>query len=96
MKRKLIVALVCLNVALLLAVAVGTGTQYARAQTFRSTDYLLFSVNTGGLTSDGICVVDLATRKMVAWQLSREGSRYRLRTFRSVRDLSRDFRRKEH
>lgn len=94
MKRKLIIALVYVNVALLVALAVGVGTRQARAQTFPTTDYLLLTAQLTQ-TLEGICVVDLASRRMMAWRLRKEGNRYVLAPFSTARDLERDFRRKQ-
>jgi len=93
MKRKLIIALLYVNAALLVALAVGAGARQARAQTFPTTDYIMM---TAQLTPalDGVCVVDLASRRMMAWRLRRVGVRFTLAQFRS-RDLDRDFSRKQ-
>ncbi|MBL7134062.1 MAG: hypothetical protein ISS78_08190 [Phycisphaerae bacterium] len=92
MKRKLIIALVCINAALLIALAVGTGTQQAKAQTFPTTDYLLLTTQLTP-TLEGVCVVDLGSRRMMAWRLRQSGNRYILSPFRAARDLEQDFRR---
>jgi len=93
MKKKLIIGLLCLNAALLVALAFGTATRQAKAQTFPTTDYLLM---TSQLVPnlDGVCVVDLASRRMAAWRLRGAGNRYRLVPFQGTRDLERDFRRR--
>ena len=94
MKRKLIIGLVCVNAALLIALAVGTSTQQAKAQTFPTTDYLLLTAQLTQ-TSEGVCVVDLGSRRMMAWRLRQSGNRYILAPFRTVRDLEQDFRRRK-
>ena len=90
MKRKLIIALVLINAALLIGLAVvGTAPQQAKAKTFPTTDYLLFTAQMTQVT-DGVCVVDLGSLRMMAWRLRPTGNRYTLSTVRG-RDLTRDF-----
>ena len=93
MKRKLIIAMVFVNAALLIALAVGTAPQQAKAQTFPTTDYLMFTAQMTQVT-EGICVVDLGSLRMMAWRLRQSGNRYTLSSLRSSRDLARDFGRK--
>lgn len=95
MKRKLIIGLVCVNAALLIALAVGTSTQQAKAQTFPTTDYLLLTAQLSQM-SEGVCVVDLGSKRMMAWRLRKSGNRYVLSPFRSARDLEQDFGRKRN
>ena len=90
MKKTLILALVCVNAALLLALVLGS--QPAKAQAVRgATDYLLV---TGRLTStsDAIYVIDMAERKLAAWRFDKTDKR--LVQYKG-RDLARDFRREE-
>ena len=94
MKSRLIIGLVCLNAALLIALAFGTGTQQAKAQTFPTTDYLLMTAQIVP-NMDAVCVVDLSSKRMAAWRLRGAGARYRLTPFQGTRDLNRDFRRKK-
>lgn len=94
MKRKLIIAMVFVNAALLIALAVGTAPQQAKAQTFPTTDYLMFTSRMTEAT-EGVCVVDLGSLRMMAWRLRQQGNRYALSTVRSTRDLARDFGRKK-
>ena len=94
MKRKLIIGLVCVNAALLIALAVGTSTQQAKAQTFPTTDYLLLTAQLSQM-SEGVCVVDLGSKRMMAWRLRQSGNRYILSPFRAARDLEQDFRRRK-
>ena len=94
MKRKLIIALVFLNAALLVALAVGTGPQQARAQTFPTTDYLMMTAQLNQ-TLHGVCVIDMASKRMMGWRLRQQGNRYVLTQFRAPRDLERDFNRKK-
>ncbi len=94
MKRKLIIAMVFVNAALLIALAVGTAPQQAKAQTFPTTDYLMFTAQMTQVT-EGVCVVDLGSKRMMAWRLRPTGNRYTLTSVRSSRDLARDFGRKK-
>lgn len=94
MKRKLIIAMVFVNAALLIALAVGTAPQQAKAQTFPTTDYLMFTSRMTEV-AEGVCVVDLGSLRMMAWRLRQQGNRYALSTVRSTRDLARDFGRKK-
>ena len=91
MKQTVIIALVCLNLALVAALAWGPARS-SKAQTFRSTDYLMYTVKSG-LTTETVCVVDLASRKMVGWKLTNKGGRWQWIKLRGSRDLKRDFRR---
>ncbi len=94
MKRKLIIAMVVVNAALLIALAVGTAPHQAKAQTFPTTDYLMFTAQMTQVT-EGICVVDLGSMRMMAWRLRQQGNRYALTSLRAPRDLGRDFGRKK-
>ena len=90
MKRKLIIAMVFVNAGLLIALAVGTAPQQAKAQTFPTTDYLMFTAQMTQVT-EGICVVDLGSMRMMAWRLRQKGRGYYLSTIGTSRDLARDF-----
>ena len=94
MKRKLIIAMVFVNAALLIALAVGTAPQHAKAQTFPTTDYIMITAQFSG-TLSGVCVIDLASKRMMGWRLRQAGKRYILAPFRASRDLERDFGRKK-
>ena len=94
MKRKLIIAMVFVNAALLIALAVGTAPQQAKAQTFPTTDYLMFTAQMTQVT-EGVCVVDLGSMRMMTWRLRQQGRRYALSTVGGGRDLARDFGRKK-
>jgi len=88
MKKLLIVALVCINVALLLALVLGSGIRQAKAQGFRTTDYIMLSGKIGG-GQDALYVVDLARERLIAWRYDMQ--RKRLIPYRG-RELKRDFR----
>lgn len=94
MKRKLIIAMVFVNAALLIALAVGTAPQQAKAQTFPTTDYLMFTAQMTQVT-EGVCVVDLGSLRMMAWRLRPRGKGYALSSVGTARDLARDFGRKK-
>ncbi|MCE5278928.1 MAG: hypothetical protein ABFD92_18735 [Planctomycetaceae bacterium] len=93
MKSKLIILLVCLNVILLAAVIWGP-TQPSQAQeSFRTTDYQMYTTRIG-IASEGLIVVDLAKRSMRAWSLAApRGGRYQMIMLRGTRDLNVDYRR---
>ena len=82
MKKALIVALVCINVALLAAL-VGVNLNRAEAQVSRGgNDYIMV---TGKIESsfDAVYVVDLQTRRLAAWRYYRTNKRiipYKART----------------
>ena len=92
MKRKLIAALVCINVGLLLALVLGVGTHRAEAQVIGGgTDYL---VVTGQIGSDwdAVYIIDLRQRLLAA--LRWDKTHKRLTAFRG-RPMLRDFGRDE-
>jgi hypothetical protein len=95
MKRKLIIALIFVNAALLVALAVGTSPQQAQAQTFPTTDYIMMTAQINQALHV-VCVIDLASRRMTAWRLRqpKAGARFTMTQFRG-RDLDRDFDRKK-
>ena len=92
MKKVLIVTLVGINAALLLALMLGAGTGRADAQGVlgATTDYL---VVTGQITSgwDGVYVIDLRKRYMVAFRFDK--TKQKLIPYRGVRKLLLDFKR---
>ncbi len=93
MKSKLIILLICLNVVLLAAVIWGPTQQSQAQESFRSTDYQMFTTRIG-IASEGLVVVDLAKRSMRAWTLAApRGGRYQMIMLRGVRDLNVDYRR---
>ena len=74
MKRALIVALVCINVALLAAV-IGLNSPRAGAQTIRgANDYIMV---TGKIESafDAVYVIDMKSRRLAAWRFDRTAKR---------------------
>jgi hypothetical protein len=67
MKKLLIVALLCLNVALLAAL-VAVNLRPAQAQTIRgANDYLMVTAKVEP-TVDGVYILDLRTRALAAWR----------------------------
>lgn len=92
MKRAIIVALLCLNVALLAAVAIRS-TPKAPAQAYRGgTDYLLITSKLGE-NWDGVFIIDMGKRRMQAWKFDQTSKK--LVALRGSRDLKSDFRRAE-
>ncbi len=90
MKRAAIVALACVNVAMLAALIFGTGAEKANAQAVRGgTDYL---VVTGKIQTnvDAIYVIDTASRSMLGWRFEQRGTSGKLKPFR-LQDLKNDF-----
>jgi len=88
-KRRLIVGLVGVNVALLAAVMLVASTPRAHAQVVGAdTDYI---VVTARLASDhaALFVVDLARHALGVWQIDKTSKRFQLI---GVRDLTDDFR----
>jgi hypothetical protein len=88
MKKLLIVALVCINVALLAAL-VTVNVRPAQAQSFRGgNDYIMV---TGKIEQafDAVYVIDLKTRRLAAWRFDRTAKR--LRPYKG-RNFTQDFR----
>ena len=92
MKQALIVALVCLNAALLVALVFGTATPTAEAQVVGGgANYLLMTGRIGG-QYDGVFLLDLKTRQIAAVRLDKNRKRL---VGLAKRDLTRDFGRKK-
>jgi hypothetical protein len=88
MKKVLIIALVCLNVVLLAALAAGLAAPRAQAQTVGGgADYVMVSGYFGPMRG-GAVVVDLARRRMAVFTFDK-GTRRLIQT--NTRDLYRDF-----
>jgi len=69
MRTGLIIALVCVNVGLLLALVLGTTVPPAQAQVVGGgTDYLMLTGKMRGTNAEALFVLDLARRKMVAFK----------------------------
>lgn len=88
MKKALIAALVCINVALVLALMAGNGAGTAKAQVIQGPSYLMV---TGGKNagSDGLYLLDLANHKLLAMKFNT--SNKQMEPY-MLRDLKRDFR----
>jgi len=87
-KRKLIVALVCINVVLTAALMFVASTPTAQAQPIgATTDYLIVP---GRVASDraAIYVVDLARQALGVWQIDTTTKKFE---FVGARDLKADF-----
>ncbi|MGC9455621.1 MAG: hypothetical protein ACP5HU_12275 [Phycisphaerae bacterium] len=94
LKKVAIVALLCLNVGLSLALVYGAGTSEASAQArpgYRS-DYLVVT-GRHGQGGDAIYVMDLAQRRLAAWRFDVRNQT--LVPFVPGRELNRDFDREE-
>lgn len=94
MKRALIVTLAGISAALLLALILGAGTPKANAQGVigATTDYLVITGHIGK-DWDGVYVIDVRKRRMVAFRFDK--AKKELIAYRGVRRLANDFRRKE-
>ena len=89
MKKIIIVALVCINVALVAVLAFGVGEPKATAQVRGGgSDYMAITAR-WGTNDDVVYVVDLGSRRMAAWSFNQTNKR--LDGFFG-RDLQRDFR----
>ena len=94
MKKITIVLLVCVNVALLLTLMLGTGTPRARAQAgFFKTDYIMFTGRSSG-GKEAVFVMDVAAQRIAAWEPGRvPGGRNRVKMMPyGRRDIRNDFR----
>jgi hypothetical protein len=92
MKKALIVALVCINAALLLALVLGYGTPPAKAQVAGgATDYLMVTGRLIG-EADAVYIIDLAKRRMAAWRFDKTNNKM---VPMSGHELKRDFDRKD-
>jgi len=94
MKQALIVGLVCVNAALLAALAFGTGASPARGQVVVArTDYVTV---TGRVTSnnDVLYVIDQSARRLGVMRFVTRNNENRLRPV-AMRDLMLDFGRKQ-
>ena len=92
MKKVLIVALVCVNVALLAALMLGLAAPRASAQVYRGgADYLMMTGQIGR-DWDAVYIVDMGSRRLMAWRFDQ--TKKRLVAFRG-RELKTDFARKE-
>ncbi len=89
MKKALIVALLCLNAALLVALMAGPGTEKAYGQVIGA-NYLVVTGNIFA-DSDGIYVLDLATRRLAAWRFERRNKPLGFRSIARGREMLRDF-----
>ena len=92
MKQAILIALVCLNVALLVALVFVASAPPAKAQVVGGgADYLIM---TGAVATnyDALYVLDLGSRQLAAWKFDKKGNVLRLIGRRS---LVRDFGKKK-
>ncbi len=91
MKRLAIVAMVCVNLALLLALLFGTAPEPAYGQ-YLGTNYVVVTAQVQ-VDWDVVYVLDLAKRRMAAFGIDKQ--KIRIRPIGGQRDLVRDFGRKK-
>ncbi len=91
MKKKVIIALVCLNVALVVTLLVsGLRPDSAKAARFPSTDYVMLTGASDG-DSDAVIIIDMKTQKMLGFAPREStGNRVNLIPFKGRR-LTNDF-----
>lgn len=91
MKKTVIIALVCVNVALLASLMLWATTPKANAQVLRGgADYLLMTGHIGS-DWDAVYIIDMGSRRLLAWQFDK--TKKRLVPIRG-RQLKNDFRRR--
>ena len=91
MKRAVIVGLVCVNLALLLALMWGAAVPSAKAQAgFLKTDYMVVSGKHPGRQIEAIYIVDLAKERLASLYYDRANKR--VTVLGRPRDLKVDFR----
>ena len=92
MKHVIIVALVCLNAAMLVALVFGTGTPAANAQVIGGgSNYIMI---TGDIRQDydAVYIMDLSKRKLAALKFDKRGGLAKGRLIPAgIRELPRDF-----
>ena len=91
MKKVAIVALMCLNAVLLVALIAGVATEKAYGQVVGA-NYL---VVTGNIYADydAVYVLDLSTRRLAAWRYEKRKKPFGFRAVSRGRDLLADFER---
>ena len=90
MKKALLLALVCVNAALLVALVSTVGIQKADAQVIGGgANYLLMTAKAAD-AYDALFILDLRTRQLAVWKFDRRSNQA---VFVAKRDLRRDFRR---
>lgn len=88
MKKLAVIMLVCVNVLLLAMILVAALPQ-AQAQSIRGANNYLLMTGQIEKDYDVIYVMDLASRRLVAWQFNRTDRK--LIRFRGGRNLAKDF-----
>ena len=86
MKRAAIVALLCLNAALLVMLVAGSGTEQKAYGQVIASNYLVVTGN-----YDAIYILDLSTRRLAAWRYEKRKRPYGMRAVAAGRELLRDF-----
>ena len=87
MKKALIVALVCVNVALVAAL-IGVNMSKAHAQTARGGNDFIMATGRIESAFDAVYVIDMKSRRLAAWRFDRTAKR--LRPYKG-RTLTTDF-----
>ena len=87
-KQAAIIALVCLDAALLLWLALGVHSPTAQAQGFSENNYVVVTARLTNTQADALYVIDLNTNRMAAFGVNRKGD---VNVIGNIRDLSRDF-----
>ena len=92
MKKILIAVLVCVNLALLAALMLGSGAPMATGQVAGGgTDYLVTTAQYNRGNVDALYILDLGKRRLAGWTFDKD--RGRLVQFRGRKSLTQDFRR---
>lgn len=89
MKKAILVALVCINVGLVLALVFGANTPQAKAQGFGAGGNYIAATGQYGEGQEILYVVDLDAGRMIAWHYNQTGKRL---SVVGTRELKRDFR----
>jgi len=87
-KRLIILTLLGVNLALLVGL-VAVNMQPAQARPFKSTDYVMVTGKVGQ-TTEGVYVIDIASRKMIGLTLDKTSKKMRSMS-RQPRNLLTDF-----
>ncbi len=90
MKRIVIIAMVCVNATLLIALVLGAGTPEATAQVIGGgTDYMTVTAKIGS-SYQALYIIEMAQQRLVALKFDK--TRKRLVPMGSARELTKDFR----
>ena len=93
MKQSAIVALICVNAVLLLALVFQASDKPAYGQFAAASQYMMMTARVGN-DEDALYILDLGSRALAAWRVERAGTKFTVVpavNAAGVRDLSRDF-----